>query len=273
MLNDLWKNARVPSAITLESVINPSRFKAKLLSDEGRNRPYNLISRINVVDEQPLGTLTEKDVLNKMINAQKIPVRNPFKEIIRYYGSSGMAIVHPPDHFNLPDMIISVWHFDKQSSFGAEDWLIVHLELATPKGLDYVQVVFVQTNPSPRVVAFRKTTATDTHAGQNFIVVKKDEFDVRLHGNTLFAGWAVPIPLLPPRYILPPACILFEGYGNVKTCAHATLPPHGRRNEIECNRFEAFVTFLHPSSKYSGPGTDGFLDREIIFTSIPPSRQ
>jgi hypothetical protein len=38
----------------------------------------------------------------------------------------------------------------------------------------------------------------------------------------------------------------------------------------ECNGFEAFVTFFHSSSKYSGPGTDGFLARDAIQTVYPP---
>jgi hypothetical protein len=75
----------------------------------------------------------------------------------------------------------------------------------------------------------------------------------------------VPIPLLLPKYILPPACILIEGYGNVKTAAYTTAMPLGYKY-MEQNYFDAFVTFMHPTSKYSGPGTDGYFIRDSIST-------
>jgi len=86
-----------------------------------------------------------------------------------------------------------------------------------------------------------------TPAGQNAQLIKKDEIQIRVHSNTLFAGWTVPIPLFPPQYSLPPACILIEGYGNVKTVAYTIVPPSGYRSAFEQNYFDAFVTFFHPS--------------------------
>jgi hypothetical protein len=79
----------------------------------------------------------------------------------------------------------------------------------------------------------------------------------------------VPIPLYPPPYTLPPACLLIEGYGNVKTLAVTLLHSSGFKSEIEENYFDAFVTFMHPSSKYSGPGTDGCFIRDLIMTKYP----
>jgi hypothetical protein len=38
----------------------------------------------------------------------------------------------------------------------------------------------------------------------------------------------------------------------------------------ENNAFDAFVTLIHPVSKYSGPSTDGILVRDTIMTIIPP---
>jgi hypothetical protein len=37
---------------------------------------------------------------------------------------------------------------------------------------------------------------------------------------------------------------------------------------MEANRFDAFVTFFHPSSKYSGPRTDGIFNRNVFFTAL-----
>jgi hypothetical protein len=95
-------------------------------------------------------------------------------------------------------------------------------------------------------------------------LAKKDELQIRVHGNTLFAGWTVPIKLFPPQYVFPPACMLIEGYGDVKTAAYTILGPLGVGFTAKQNGFDAFVTFMHPSSKYSGPGTDGFFVRDFV---------
>jgi hypothetical protein len=44
----------------------------------------------------------------------------------------------------------------------------------------------------------------------------------------------------------------------------------GFRNKTEINGFDAFVTFTHPASNYSGPGTDGFFIRDLVVTMTPP---
>jgi hypothetical protein len=102
-------------------------------------------------------------------------------------------------------------------------------------------------------------------------LLKKDELKVKIHGNRLFAGWTVPIPLLPPKYILPPGCILFEGYGKIKSVSSKIIGPLNRRLTYEENILDAFVTFMYPSSRYHGPGSDGLLHRDLILTSYPPA--
>jgi hypothetical protein len=114
---------------------------------------------------------------------------------------------------------------------------------------------------------FRKTPAE-----QNIQIVKKEELQVQSHGNTLFAGWTVEIPLLPPPYALPPACLLFEGYGNVKSGVFTNKMPSGTFAKYEYNALETFFTFFHPKSKYVGPGTESYLHREIILTATSPKR-
>jgi sugar-specific transcriptional regulator TrmB len=253
MLNDIWKNALSPSAVTLEST-GQSLFRE--------------VSGY-IEDEKPLEKLTEKDVLNNIINAQKIPLKgDPSKYTTRLYGSIAQAIIHPPDYFNLPDMMIWVFHNNKQSSFGAEDMLIIYLRLETPFGHTFVPVAHITDNP--KSVPHRKAVFAGTPAAQNIQVVKRDELQVRVQGNTLFAGWTVEIPLLPPKYTLPPSCILFEGYGKLRTGVFKTRAPSGRKQMYEYNGFGAFVTFFHPSSKYAGPGTDGILLRDVVFTGVPP---
>jgi hypothetical protein len=90
---------------------------------------------------------------------------------------------------------------------------------------------------------------------------------VRVNVNSLFAGWTVPISLFP-KYVLPPACIQIEGTGTVKTRASTLIDPSGYENET--NYFCAFVTVMHPSSKYSGLGTDTLFFRDLIVTTTPP---
>jgi hypothetical protein len=260
----MWESALVPSGVTLESILNPPETSLQGLKSLERIRMYTSIEERRLSQK-----LLEKDVLNKIINAPKYPAKgDSSKDIVRYYGSIATAVIHPPELFKLPDMLFCVCHHDKQSSFGEEDVLIIHLWLKTPAGYSYVPVATVQ--DSRKALTFRREFYTGTPAQQNVQLVEKDELQVRIYGNTVFAGWTVPIPLFPPPYALPPSCIVFEGYGNLRTNVIETLIPSGRRQEIEFNGFEAFVTFFHPSSKYAGPGTDGLFARDVITTSYPP---
>jgi sugar-specific transcriptional regulator TrmB len=270
MLNDLWRNAFAPSAITLGSILKPSIPVVAPLSDNlfAFSRPENPYEKMSHgVVEKP-AIMTEKEILNKIINAKKYPGKDWPKNIVRYYGSDGTAVIHPPRSFNLPDMMIWAFHYNKQSSFGAEDRLRVYLWLETPQGYAYVPVVQVTDNP--RAVKFWKTAMAGTPAGQNVQLIEKNKFQVRVHGNVVFAGWTVPIPLLPSQYILPPSCILFEGYSKIITSAISFVLPSGVKLHAAGTGLNAFVTFFHPSSKYSGPGTDGTIGRDVISTWYPP---
>ena len=266
VLNDVWKNAQVPSAVTLESILNPPAPSVDPFRKVKVDSPYTKGSFH--IEEFAQGTITENDILNKIMNAKRIIAKDPQKDVNILCGSNAHAIIHPPEHFNLPDMMITVWHCDKQSSWGAEDWLTVSLWLETPIGYRYVAVAHVTDNPE--ALEFRKGVWAGTPAGQNCQLVNKDQFHVQVHGTTLFAGWTVPIPLFPPPYILPPSCILFEGYGELRTTVTRTRAPSGRTQVTEANQFDAFVTFFHPASKYSGPGTDGLFNRDMFFTAYPP---
>jgi hypothetical protein len=264
-LNDIWKKAQAPSTIKLKSRFDPYGPAVIPLPERSRLKKG---SDINVIDFKPPGTLTEKDVLNKIINARKFPAKEPSKDVSRLYASGGMANIHPPDYFNLPDMKIQATHAEKQSTYGGEDYLLVFLWQKTPKGHAFVPVAVAHENPKSEAI-FKRMLA-GTPAGQNVQLVKKDELQVRVHGKTLFAGWTVPIQLFPPKYILPPACLLIEGYGDVKTVGFTMVHDSGFKSEIEANSFAAFVTFIHPESKYSGPGTDGTFTRDLIMTKYPP---
>jgi sugar-specific transcriptional regulator TrmB len=263
MLYDIWENAAQPSSIPLGSIIED--VKSEFIPFP--NVPLSYIKKLgatNIIEEKLMGVVSEKNISDEIMNVKKTPKQELSGKVIdRMYSSIGLAVVHPPEDFNLPDMMIVAHKIDKQSGFGEEDAMLIFLWLDTPKGFTYVPVAVVGDNP--RSHNFWKSCLAGTFAGKNAQLIKKDEIEVRVHGNSLFVGWTVPIPLLLPKYVLPPACILIEGYGDVKTAAYTIAMPLGDKY-IEQNYFEAFVTFMHPSSKYSGPGTDGFFIRDSIST-------
>jgi len=265
-IDETWRSAQPPSSVTIESVINPPAPVSDLSEHKLRHGEY--LKSVVKFNEITFGTITERDVINKIINAKRVIARDSTRDINIEYGSSAVAIIHPPGSFNLPDMMISVWHADKQSSFGAEDWMMVSLWLKTAEGYRYVPVAHVSDNPD--AVEFRKGVAAFTPAGENSQLATEDQFQVRVQGNTLFAGWTMPIKLYQDL-VLPPSCILFEGYGKVMTGIMKTRALSGRTQIQEFNRLEAFVTYFHPASKYSGPGTDGLFNREIVLTAYPPA--
>jgi sugar-specific transcriptional regulator TrmB len=263
-LDEIWEKAYVFSKPTFHSIENLP-MSPVALPDKTRWVEYGkLMSRT----KDRLDCVTEKEVLAKIINARRIRVKT-WNDPIIFYGSNALAIIHPPEVLGLPDLMLNINHNNKNSSWGAEDLLIVSLLLESAKGPAYVPVAVVTDNP--RGLTLRKQVWKGTPVAQNFIVVKKDEFQIQVQGNTLFAVWTIPIQLFPAKYVLPPASILFEGYGKLVSGVTQTVMPSGRKVTKEYNGLEAFVTFYHPDSKYIGPGTDGLFARDDITTSIPIS--
>jgi predicted DNA-binding transcriptional regulator len=266
VLYDIWKKARSPKSFRPHSSTEESEAAVGSLWDQ---LEYGVYRKWLVhVKEREEGTVTEKDIINKIVNAKRLSAKDPMKDMNIQYGSTARAVIHRPSHFNLPDMIIKAFHENKQSSFGAEDWLEISLWLETPKGYAFVPAAHVTDNP--KAAEWRKGVYAGTPAGQNSILVKKNQLQVTVQGNTLFAGWTVPIPLLLPKYVLPPACMLFEGFGELKTDVLTTSVPSGRTQVTERNWLRAFATFFHPASTYQAPGTDGVLFRERVMTAYPP---
>jgi hypothetical protein len=134
-------------------------------------------------------------------------------------------------------------------------------------GSAYVPVAVLSDSPDASLRWGKHFDASPAY--RNVQLAKKEELQVWVHGNTLFAGWTVPIRLYPSEYVLPPACILVEGYGTVKTEAYSVIQISGGKFTAKQNGFNAFVTFMLPSSKYSGPGTDGFLVRDFVMEVTP----
>jgi sugar-specific transcriptional regulator TrmB len=272
MLSAIWSNAQVPSPIALKAVIQQTRPSDKPSSadvlDEYKNE-FKRVVGFSYIMEPQLGKITEKEVLSKIADAKRIPVKDPKRDILRIYGTQAIAIIYPPNNLNLPNFMIFVGHHNKKSSFGAENSLCIYMQAKIADNNSYIPVAFVTDNPQG--YKFRKAMYKIQRTTEVAKLLKKDELKVQAHGNRFFAGWTVPIPLLPPKYILPPSCIMFEGYGKVKSYSSKIIGPLNRRLTYEENILEAFVTFMYPSSRYYGPGSDGLLHRDMIITSYPPA--
>ena len=145
--------------------------------------------------------------------------------------------------------------------------LQVEILLDTPQGRVFVLVVIMDDNPRSHE-AFR-IWLKGVPAGDNVILVDRDKIEIGIHGNTMVTAWIVPIPLMG-SYVVSPACIIIEGYCNLKTSFYIMTLPTGYKFDSSSNGFDAFVTFIHSKSKYSGPGTDGYLARdEIMDIALP----
>jgi sugar-specific transcriptional regulator TrmB len=235
MLNSIWKSASAPSPITLDSIIRPTSDSAHEASKEA--------------------------------DQDKLSAKSGFGGRV----TIGRALIHAPRNLDLPEMMIQVQKSSKASDFGDSDTVIFALCLPTPAsvgGFAFVPVAVVDTSPRP--VPMWRALFAGTPAGQNVIVVKPEQLEVWKQGNTLFAGWTVPLPLLPPKYSLPPSCVLFEGIGSAKHQKTTTSWPSGFKTVAEYDNLEAFVTFINPSSNYAGPGTDGSLGTNVVATTTPP---
>ena len=272
MLDDFWRNAQVPSTTTIESVFESSPIGLSASHDDSYtvSRPDGPYRKIVVSVEEKPRMVTEREVLRKFNEAKRHSVRDPL-DVIVHYGKQASAVIRPPNYLDLPKMIIQVFDWNEKSSLGAESCIVFSLWLGTPKGNAFVPVAYVTNRPLG--ANGRKALGKvyfSTPAAKNIQEMKKEEFQVQSYGNILFVGWTKQIPLLPGKYVLPPAAILFEGYGKIKPGVIRLVFPSGFKQKWEFNGLEAFVTFFHPSAKYSGPGTDGTLSREIVSTAKLP---
>jgi sugar-specific transcriptional regulator TrmB len=268
LLLEIWRKTRTPSSDRVEPIIRPIKTRPKSLM--GHHSLVKKTSFKRNMEYKQTGKISDKDVLDKIEKEKKLSSIHSgnWLDIARFFGSSAAAVIHPPKSFNLPDMTIFATHNDEDSSFGAENWLLFFLWQKIKEGFYYVPVALVIDNP--KTLAFRKAVFAGFPVENNFLVVKRDEIQVRVKGKTLFAGWTRPIPLGFSNYVVPPSCLLFEGYGDVKPGMLTNVALSGRGQERWFNSFDAFVSYFHPQSKYVGSGTEGFIEIDSILISTPP---
>ncbi|MFC1487914.1 TrmB family transcriptional regulator [Thermoproteota archaeon] len=267
ILYDLWRKTRIPSSESLRSITsfqlipeNPS------VGHHSIERKMSFMKNIEYTKRK----ITEKDVIEKIKNEKKLSSGNSgsWSKIKRYFGYKGVAAIYPPANSALPDMIIGVMHHDKDSTFGNENLIYVNMIQKNGKTFNYIPVAIIQDNA--KSIPFRIKVFEGYPVADNIMLVEKNEIQVKVKGKTLFAGWTKPISLGFSNYTLPAACLLFEGYDDIKSGIYTNTLLSGRRQESWYNSFDAFCSFFLPQLKHVGSGTEAFFERETIFISKPP---
>ncbi len=237
MLNSLWEGASSPSTVPIDTLRSP---------------------RHEIEDPKSVAAFAA---------SMKIFQTDIWEKAEKVRGTVGNVLIRPPSHLGIPEMKMFAFHYDKDSLFGEGNSLYINLRLKTPKGYDWVPAAGIETREKAMVPS--KAIMLGTPASRNFQLVKPDELQVRKQGSTLFVGWTVRIPLPPAAHILPPACMLFESYGKPNHVLKS-LPIGSFISMYEYDSYDAFVTFLDPSWKYSAPGTNGSLCTNVVGAVINP---
>jgi sugar-specific transcriptional regulator TrmB len=265
MLAEIWRNTISPGSINMGGLSKSSLIVRPPVNDDEytvskKDSPYQ---KMSMSVEEKIEEITEEYVLNKILNPKKD------ENIIQRYGSSANVVILPPKQLKLPNMIFSFNHCSKQSTFGNEDYMVIYQWLEDQNKKAFVPVAIIGDN-AESLKRLKEISFVTTPAADNTIIVNKDQLQIQTHGNRLFVGWTIPIPLADPVLILPPASMLFEGYGKIKSVTINFTLPSGVKTMLEGNGLDAFVTFFLPNYKYAGPGTDGIFVRDFIMTTIYP---
>jgi sugar-specific transcriptional regulator TrmB len=266
MLFDIWKKTKLPPVIAIESITSDLESTRHPIFKMDTRKVLRRVTVYGSIKDE-IGLITQEEVLNKFNKAKKYPITDYDNKktpvVVRYFGTAAFAMIHPPKHFELPPIIIGVCKHNHKSSFGIEDVIYVHL-LNNKEGNVTSKLVTVLHN-NPEATEFRKFYSGGS-TKTNVKLLRENQLNIRRGGNSLFVGWTVPIPLIPSKHVLPPSCLLFEGYGKVKSGV-MNMIVSSRKINVVYNYLEAFVTFFHPISRYSSPGTEGFIDTEFVRTS------
>ena len=239
MLEDVWKRAYNPSKVTMRPIMEPNVSSKLDTKRDLRKLPKRLLSAAQVHGQMASGI-------------------------------SGEIIIEPPSYLNMPTLRIASNRFEHAHSKRGISLLRIDLWLKTLEGEEFVPVAIVTDSP-PDLITRNKVQFAGTPAGENVIKVKPEELQVWNKGKTLFAGWTIPIPLLPPKYKLDPACIIFDAFGDE---IHSTISynlPSGYLMGIEFDGFQAFTTYIGPSWRYSGPGIHGCAGNFLLVVAKPES--
>jgi sugar-specific transcriptional regulator TrmB len=259
ILNSMWLSAFSSLPLKISEFLSPNQSTIIPKVDEKSYSVYR--KTIAKVENEVLGFRNADEIVRKFVNAKEPPIKDITVDVPRAYQSTGHAIVQPPSYFNLPKLLFHFYHVEKKSSMGREDAIQVAAWMDTPKGPTFVPVVMMGDNPKSHE-AF-KIWFKGLPLENNIKLVNSDVVEIAIHGKTMFAAWSMPISLFD-NFVIPPACMIIQGYGNLKTGSYVVTLPSGYSFKVDTNGYDAFVTFIHPKSKYSGPGTEGYLGRDEI---------
>ena len=273
MLFQLWKNAIAPNSLTIDTIINqPASMPENLFENERKFRKYKFIDRYSTISKLANITdqakITGQDIRDKILSYKLSSKRN--SDVVTACGTTGHAVIHPHKNFDYPQLLFSTYKIDKESTFGAEEVLVINCWSNTPRGYNYVPVAVVGNNPKASHVWIARFKGTNAPASSNYTLFKRNELQIQIHGKTLFVGWTKPITLLPDKEPLPPSALILEGIGKTKPQAFDLLQSNGVKDLNRLNYCDAFITFLHQDTKYQGPATEAFLAKEwYVETTFP----
>jgi hypothetical protein len=265
-LGAVWIKTRTPPSTTLQAIIRPSVPKDNKSIIEQQHRT---LDKLSIFKSREIKSTTEETVNRYYRTLKRYPIarnsKNKIPEIARFFGTGGFAFIHHIPQLKIPEFIVGVFKANFDSSFGEDNHLLIFIKNEKSSDRIFEPAAIIQTNPD--IIDYRQKAYENTNVESNIRLVGKDKLQILAKGNTLLVGWTIPIPLVPGNHVLPPSCILFEGYGKIKSGSFTNVFPSGRKQDSYYNCLEAFVTYFHPSMKYSVPGTEGFLDKEFLFTS------
>ena len=263
MLLDIWKNSVIPSALTAESMLgSQSSISEHQSQKKSKYKIVDVVYNTNQwYGETHQTGITERDVTRRILNYKKN--LRPNSKIVTLCGTVGYAIIHSHPNFDFPNLLIAAYHIDEESSFGAEDALVISLGFNTSQGFRYVPMTIVGDNPKATEQWKKNFENTLAPARKNYHLFKRGELQIQIHGNTFNAGWTRAIPLLPNQP-LPPSSIYLSSTGRIRTRAFDITNTNGIRHEQKFNYYDAFITFIHNNTIYRGPSTDGLLVREMF---------
>jgi hypothetical protein len=271
MLNDAWRGASAASIVPSDSLpksMSTCEFQDSVKTALKTMREENLLVHATITEGEETPSLTTKRVFDDMLHAETDDRVTREKGVTIARAIWGQAIIHPPPSLSIPPILVQAFRVD-QSTYGEKgDNLIVNLLLETEKGNAFVPVAIVQDNSQAGVL--HRAVFAGLPSSHNIKTVAEDELEVWSQGNNLFAGWTVPIPLLPLPYTLSPSSMILEGHGSPKLRKYDVTWPSGYKTSARNNECQAFATFVSPSWRYAGPATDGALTTDCIMITTPP---
>jgi sugar-specific transcriptional regulator TrmB len=268
MLLDIWKKSVIPSAVTAGSIIEQQLSSSDhLFAKKSKDKFVDVVYTSGQFYKNPqTNKITVKDVISK-IEAYKKGTKSVDNQNTVLCGALGYALIRSHNNFNYPDMFIIAYDIDEESTFGAENALVISLEMKALSGLKYyIPVTIIGDNP--KATNGWKRDLAGLPAKNNYHLFKRDELHIQTLGNTLFVGWTKPIPLLSNQKPLPPSALLLEATGKIQSRSYEMTLSSGLNQKQRFNYSDAFVTFIHQKTKYQGPSTDGTFVRDIYLEDL-----